>query len=142
MTTDKIVTTIAVPPASPLPAPPHGDQISWIIGAAASFIATLLWLRRKTSRDSTEIAKDRAEENLIGTLRAERDRAMAAAAEAWDRRTKDAEEIAGLSAKNAYLEREVARLSTEMTQLQMRLAQVTDALARLPQDTQLNLRPL
>jgi hypothetical protein len=136
--TDKIVaTTLATPPAAPPVVTPYSDQVTWLLGAVGSAIATLLWLRRKTSRDSTEIAKDRAEQNLVQTLTLERDKAMADAREAWARRTADAEQIAGLKSENEYLKRDVERLGKQVNDLTLRLDMVTSALSTIKPDFRL-----
>lgn len=132
-----VATTIAMPE----PAPPYGvsqhqfdGPVSWAISAVAGFVATLLYFRRKVSRDSTEITKDKAESNLVQTLRDERNEAMNAAREAWDRRTTDAEEIAGLRKENEYLKRDVAKLTTQVDELKAQLAVVFNALRTMKPD--------
>lgn len=139
--TDKTVTTsTAVIASFPPPNASHGDYVGWMVGTTASVIAAILWLRRRTSRDSTEIAKDRAEESLIGKLANERDKAMEAAAEAWSRRTEDAKEIAGLRATNEYLKRDIERLTLDVERLSRQLDQVSAAMARITPGFQLELK--
>lgn len=139
MPAEKIVaTTLSVPE----PHPPQGmsqydGPISWVISAAGGLLAASFWFRRRMSRDTTEIVKDRAEANLVQTLREERDRAMNEARDAWARRTTDAQRIAGLEAENRYLKQDVDRLSGLVNEMQLRLDMVTSALVSIRPDIKL-----
>lgn len=133
-----VATTLAIPDSPPLQ-PAHGDPATWVLGSAAGVIASaFFWVRRRLSRDKTEMLKDRAEEGVIAQLRdlvikvqEERDRAHADAREAWARRTADAELIAAYRAENEYLKRDVQRLSEEVHELQESVAILRSALTRI-----------
>lgn len=136
---EKIVaTTLSIPEPPPLQGVGHySEQASWVLYAIGAVIAGFFWFRRKTSRDSTEITKDRAEENLVKTLATERDKAMADAREAWARRTQDAEQIARLYLENEYLKRDVATLTQRVGELQTSLDAVMHALSTIKPDFKL-----
>lgn len=79
------------------------------IGAAGGAIA----LRRRLSRDRTEMTKDRVESEFVVLLLKERDEALANAREAWRVRQVDAESIARLTSQNLYQQQEIERLKGE-----------------------------
>jgi hypothetical protein len=97
--------------------PPSGFHIGSIVGATVTVIGALLWLRRRTSRDGLEIAKDRAEINTVAMLQNERNKAMEEAREAWRRRTEDAETIARLTGEVQHLSQKSALLEERVTTL-------------------------
>jgi len=70
-------------------------------------------LRRRLSRDKTEMTKDRVEDNFISVLLKERDSALADAREAWRVRQVDVESIARLTSQNLYQQGEIERLRDE-----------------------------
>lgn len=90
---------------------------SAIGGAVSAFLATVLVLRRRLSRDSTEITKDRAEASLISRLQGERDQAREEARQAREQRTGDAQAIARLTAENEHLRGDVERMTTDIRRL-------------------------
>lgn len=127
---------VATTQASPAPPPLHGaitntDPLSVALGAIGGALAIFVSFRRRLSRDNTEVAKDRAETNLVQTLREERDKAMADAREAWDRRTKDAQAIAKLTTENEYLKRDMQRLEGEVQELKESIEILRNAYTRL-----------
>ena len=79
------------------------------IGAAGGAVA----LRRRLSRDRTEMTKDRVESEFVTLLLKERDEALASAREAWRVRQVDAESIARLTSQNLYQQQEIERLKSE-----------------------------
>lgn len=70
-------------------------------------------LRRRLSRDRTEMTKDRVESEFVVLLLKERDEAIDNAREAWRVRQVDAESIARLTSQNNYQQGEIERLKTE-----------------------------
>jgi hypothetical protein len=141
---EKLIPVVSMPD----PALPYGislnrydGPVSWAISALVAFFGAVLWLRRRTSRDNTEIAKDRAETNLVSVLREERDRAMNEAREAWARRTGDAEKIAHLEAENGFLKRDVQALSNQVNELKQQLGLVFNAIRTIKPDFALQLPP-
>lgn len=80
-----------------------------VVGAAGG--AALL--RRRLSRDRTEMTKDRVESEFVVLLLKERDEALESAREAWRVRQVDAESIARLTSQNAYQQGEIERLKEE-----------------------------
>lgn len=133
-----VATTQAIPDPPPLfSTNQYEGPVSWVINAAVAFMVAVFWLRRKAHRDNTEITKDKAESNLVQTLREERDRAMREAREAWARRTADAERIAELATKNEYLERDVQALKHQVSDLTLRLDLALSTLSTLKPDFQL-----
>lgn len=89
------------------------------ITGIGSILATIfiLWLRRKLSRDSSQIVQDRAEGITVKTLMevnkslaVENERVKAEAREAWGYRTADARTIARLESDNQHLNQELERL--------------------------------
>lgn len=82
-----------------------------VIGAAGG--AALL--RRRLSRDNTEMTKDRVEGQFFGQLLKERDDALADAREAWRVRQVDVESIARLTSQNLYQQQEIERLRDEFS---------------------------
>lgn len=123
---DKIVTA-AQAPMPTVPSVPLGDAAGWYLSGAFGLVATLMWLRRRVSRDNAEIVKDRAEGTLLQIALQERDKAMEDARKAWAQRTTDAEKIAGLRAENEYLKGEVSRLRDSFARVDNHLAQVLQA---------------
>lgn len=100
-----------------LPDVPQGS----LIGIAASFVAAVLWLRRKLSKDSVHAKHDEAEIDLIETLIKERDQARADLAqartredEAWKARNEDAKMIGKLEAQVEALRQELVALREEV----------------------------
>ena len=103
------------------------QQLAELLGAGAGgagLLSVALMLRRRWSRDSTEITKDRAEAQIILTAMAERDEARADARAAWLAHQADAEAIARLSAQNEHQAREIARLTTEFASFKRMLARI------------------
>lgn len=74
-------------------------------------------LRRRLSRDKTEMTKDRTENSFVELLLEERDRALASAREAWKGAQFSSEAIARLTEQNAHQAREIERLTREMDRL-------------------------
>lgn len=83
-------------------------------GGAAGLVGTVALLRRRLSRDSTEMTKDRAESTIVELLLKERDEAIADARDAWAARAANTEAIARLTAQNAHQAMEIQRLTREM----------------------------
>lgn len=118
--------------------PAVGDgSAGWLVSVALVLAGGFMWLRRRVSRDNTEIVKDRAEGTMLQIALHERDKAMADAREAWKQRTSDAQEIAGLRAKNNYLEEEVTRLRGDIQRANGYLAQVLQAMRTMNPEFQL-----
>ena len=70
-------------------------------------------LRRRLSRDRTEMTRDHVESEFLLLLLKERDQALASAREAWRQREEDAQSIARLSSQTAFQQAEIDRLHAE-----------------------------
>lgn len=101
--------------------------VAALTGAAASYFG----LRRRYSRDSVAITRDKTETTFIVTLMAERDSAMKSAKEAWEKRTEDARAIARFEALDEAREREVNRLREEIFALRLHTRKLTAIIVRL-----------
>jgi hypothetical protein len=104
------------------------------VGGALGTVGSVMFLRRKNSRDNAEMARDRSEENHLTALRLERDEAMRDAREAWTTRTADAQKIAHLTAENEALRRDIARMLIEFDRLERHLQKLQRAVVRLVPD--------
>lgn len=106
------------------------------IAGFGSLIAALfiLWLRRRLSRDASQIVQDRAEGITVKTLievnkslAEENERVKNEAREAWSYRTEDARRIASLEATNAYLQKELNRLQPAITAAVTALNEISES---------------
>jgi hypothetical protein len=104
-------------PTMNIPEAPDGTSLS---AAVAAIAAGALYLRRFLSRQGVDIKKDSAEANLIATLQAERDKAMAAAEKAWETRARDAQMIGELTSEVRALRQQVAEMKLELEQMMQR----------------------
>jgi len=91
-----------------------------VIGAAGGAAV----LRRRLSRDKTEMTKDRIESEFFTLLLKERDDALASAREAWRVRQVDAESIARLTSQNIYQQQEIERLKQEFASFKRLIARL------------------
>ena len=96
--------------ASPMETPDPQNWLAAALGGAAACLGAFAALRRRMSRDRTEIVKDRAEADIVARLVIERDAAVTEAKRVMSQRVADAETIARLVAENEDLNREVHRL--------------------------------
>lgn len=94
-----------------IPDAPEATSI-WTLGAGA--LASLMYLRRFISRQNVDINKDSAESNLIKTLQEERDKAMAAAQEAWKSKAEDAKLIGELTGEIRQLRDALKEVKAEL----------------------------
>jgi molecular chaperone GrpE (heat shock protein) len=83
------------------------------IAGALGLAGSAALLRRRLSRDETEMTKDRVESKFVAQLLEDRDDAVQRAREASQGRQADREEIARLGAQNAHQAAEIARLTQE-----------------------------
>ena len=90
-----------------------GPSLAGWGAAGVGLAGSLALLRRRLSRDQTEMTKDRMETNFIERLLKDRDAAMAEEREAARMRQVDTEAIARLTAQNEHQAREIARLTVE-----------------------------
>lgn len=81
---------------------------------ALGLVGSAALVRRRLSRDRTEIVKDRVEGDYVERLLKDRDAALLEAREAWRVRQVDVESIARLTSQNLYQAQEIARLGVEM----------------------------
>lgn len=95
-----------------------------IVGSLITVICFVLWIRRRLSSDSLQMAKDTSEKRLLTIITEERDRAVLAAETAWKTRAEDAKligqltsEVKHLSETNISLIRDIAGMREEIAQL-------------------------
>jgi len=102
------------------------DIIGWTAAATAAVttVGGVALLRRRLSRDRTEMTKDRVESVFITQLLKERDEAVGMAREAWRDRQVDVESIARLQSQNAYQQAEIERLKSEFGSLKRLIARL------------------
>lgn len=97
-----------------------GTAIGIIVGALIGGISASALLRRRLSRDRTEIAKDKVESRFVDRL-----------LEEHDTRRKDAEAIARLTAENRHQAHEILRLQQEFAAFRRLIFRRSPELARL-----------
>ena len=98
----------------------------WTAAATAAIgaVGGAAMLRRKLSRDRTEMTKDRVESEFVTLLLRERDEAIASAREAWRVRQADAESIARLASQNTFQQQEIERLKGEFAAFKRLIARL------------------
>lgn len=101
-----------------------GELAGSVIAVAVTVVGGLMWFRRKSSRDSVEIVKDRTEGRLLEKLMDDRDAKAADAKEAWAAHNELVKRNGFLEAENVHLKREVDRLMSELTRLQAEVDKV------------------
>lgn len=102
------------------------------IGTAfAVLVGAILHLRRKASRDGTEIIKDRTEGKLVETLMLERDGARASEREAWSKHNDLSVRNARLETQNEYLKEEIDRLNKMVAHMQEQFDELKRRLQQL-----------
>lgn len=96
---------------------------SW--GAAAvALVGSAALLRRRLSRDRTEIAKDTAETSFVERLLLDRDSARADAREAWQAHQADVETIARLITQTDGQAKEISRLIDNFAAFQRKIGRL------------------
>ncbi len=96
---------------------PSIGQSGGVLGGVITVIGVILTIRRRTSKDNLEIAKDKAETNFVKVLQNEREEALKSAAEAWKQRTEDAKAISRLTAELDYMTREKVEQDRRITEM-------------------------
>lgn len=89
------------------------EQVAGWTAAVLTAVGGVALMRRRLSRDRTEITKDRVESEFVELLLKERDQALATAREAWRQREVDAQSIARLTSQNTFQQAEIDRLLAE-----------------------------
>lgn len=109
-----------------------------VTGVLLAVVSAILHFRRKASRDGNEIVKDRTESELFRNMIAdregvlkERDAARESERAAWTKHNEVAVENASLKAENDYQQREIARLTAAMQQLQVQFDEIKERLQKL-----------
>lgn len=99
-----------------------------VVAGIGSIIGSLLYLRRRVSKDNVAIAGDKGEiarvKNITvvdASLVAERDRAQKGEEDAWKLYNTLVIEVGGLRASNQYLKEENERLNTRVRRLEGKL---------------------
>lgn len=108
-----------------------GESAMGITGVFGAVVMGILYLRRKASRDGTEIIKDRTEGKLLEALMSERDRARASEREAWTKVNELSVVNARLESQNEYQKEEIERLRELVEQLQVQFDEVKKRLQHL-----------
>lgn len=110
-------------------------------GAVAALAGGAALVRRRLSRDSTEMVKDRAESDVVARLErmveAANTQAAGATAQATadrEHRIANAQMIARLSAENDYLRRDLERVSAERDESRSHLDTLTGGVRRMVRD--------
>jgi phage shock protein A len=111
--------------------PDFQEWINTVSGAVAGAIGSFLFLRRKFSKDSAEIAQDQLNTNWLKTLLAERDMAMASAKDAWSQRTEDAKRIAKLETILEARESEMKQLKDQLFAFRVELRRLNEKIKQL-----------
>lgn len=102
----------------PIPALPVNGETATVVGSGVvGLIFSILFLRRKTSRDKLEILKDGTEGLMLRTAIDERAKAMQDARDAWSEKTSDARIIGQITAENEYLKRELAAAQEQIARI-------------------------
>lgn len=117
---------------------PISDWVNSAMAAAGAGAAVFFGMRRKYSQDSTAIAYDKTERDLVAKLMtalersaAERDTAMKVAQQAWDRRTDDAVKIAELTAQLAAEKDKMKDMREDMLVMRLRTQKLMTIVIRL-----------
>lgn len=97
--------TVVQPDTSPYPV--NGEQLGGIGGFVLTALGVILWLRRKLPKDTLAAHKDRTEGLMLNEARAERDKALADARDAWSQLNAMQYKQGALSAEVDYLKREL-----------------------------------
>ena len=106
-----------------------------LITAIVSGLMGVLWLRRRLSRDSLEVAKDVGEKRLLSVITEERDRAVAAAEAAWATRTEDARLIGQLTSEVKHLTETNRNLISDVSGMREEIGQLREIIySLLPPD--------
>lgn len=135
MKNEIVTTTVAQPAPLPSAVPMFAQDLANVIGVgAAALIWGILWLRRRTSRDSTEMVKDRAESHILTVMQRERDQAVKDRDEAWSYRTSDAQAIARLQVEKQGLHDQLALAKDELFAEKLRTKNLRIALGRVAPD--------
>jgi hypothetical protein len=100
------------------------QQVAGWSGAVLTAVGGAALLRRRLSRDRTEITKDRVENDFLVLLLKERDQAIAGSHEAWRQREVDAESIARLSSQNTFQQQEIDRLHADFEKFKRLIARL------------------
>ncbi len=103
------------------------DMLQTIAGwgaAGVGLAGSLALLRRRLSRDQTEMTKDRTESRFVERLLQDRDAALAEHREALRARQTDSEAIARLTSQNEHQAREIERLTVEFAAFKRMLARL------------------
>lgn len=95
--------------------------------AAVAFAGSAALLRRRLSRDRTEIAKDTVEATFVQRLLQERDTAQADARAAWQARQGDAEIIARLTSLATGQAAEISRMTKNFAAFQRKIGRLYPA---------------
>jgi hypothetical protein len=104
------------------------QQVAAVTAAVTAAVGGVAVMRRRLSRDRTEITKDRVESEFLKVLLKERDEALANAREAWQARHVDAESIARLTAQNVYQQAEIERLKHDFAAFKRLIARLSPSL--------------
>ena len=100
------------------------QQVAGWTAAVLTAVGGGALLRRRLSRDRTEMTRDRVESEFLLLLLKERDQALATAREAWRQREADAQSIAQLASQNAFQQAEIDRLHDEFKQFKRTIARM------------------
>lgn len=126
--------------ASPLQTLPIEYQVGTVGTLLALLVGAILKLRRRVSRDNTEVAKDRAETDLIKNLQTDREQAIREREQAresergaWSEANRLAVVNAKLEQQVLYQQQEIDRLTKAVDDLQSALDEVKERLHHLQQ---------
>ncbi|MBK3745700.1 hypothetical protein G3A39_41825 [Paraburkholderia aspalathi] len=102
-----------------------------VIGTAAAGLVTgVLWLRTKMSRDSTAIANDRAEVDMISRLQEENKELRSSLAEVSGERNRLYKDVGEMAGSIRALEASQKLMEEHVSQLKEQIASLRDALER------------
>ena len=121
---------------------PYAGLITSGLAVAMSVVSVVLIIRRKISRDNTALKHDATERDMLQSMTNERNRAQAAAEEAWRTRAEDAKligqltgEVKHLTEANQNLIQDVATMRQEIKELRETMAMLLPSMSGIHIDS-------